>query len=89
MIASPAPTSCMVFPIEGSTLPTVFSSLFLACSISTILEASTVCISTQMWPESKVSRVQGEVEHPETVFDLYIPVQCDFKCYKLVYSLFM
>ena len=28
MIASPAPTSCMVCPVEGLTLPTVFYSVF-------------------------------------------------------------
>ena len=28
MIPSPVPTSCMVCPVEGSTLPTVFYSVF-------------------------------------------------------------
>ena len=46
MIASPAPTSCMVCPVEDLTLPTVSYSVFkpvVACSVNTVLESSTVC----------------------------------------------
>ena len=74
MITIPVPTSCMVCPVEGSTSLTVFYSIFnpvLACVVSTILEASKVFLSTKMWPEIKVSRVSGEVEHPETLKYIY------------------
>ena len=46
MTTSPVPTSCMVCPVEDSTLPAVFYSVFklvLACSVSTVLETSIVC----------------------------------------------
>ena len=46
MIASPVATSCKVYPVEGSTFASVFYCIFklvLVCSVSTILEASTVC----------------------------------------------
>ena len=29
-----------------------------------------------MWPEIKVSRVLGEVEHPEALFDIYLQRPC-------------
>ena len=61
MATSQVPKSCMAFPVEGSTLPTVFYSvfnLFLVCSVSTVLEASTVYISTGMWPDIKCAELQ-------------------------------
>ena len=66
MIASPVPTSCMACPVEGSSLPTVFYSVFklVLAGVSTVLEESTVFVPTQMWPEIKVSRVLEGEEHP-------------------------
>ena len=37
----------------------------------------------QMWPKNKVSRVKGEVEHHEPLFELYLQCQCYFKCSSL------
>ena len=39
-----------------------------------------------MWPENSVSRVP-EVEHHETLFDIFSPKKSEFKCFKLVYIL--
>ena len=40
--------------------------------------------STQMWPEVKVSRVQGEVEYQEALFEVYLQCHCD--CLQLVFD---
>ena len=66
----------------------VISSWFFACHICTICETSTVYIFIWMWPQIKVSRVLGDVEHSEALFDIYLTKLCDFKCFKVVYSLY-
>ena len=64
MITSPVPTSCMVCPVEGSTLSTVFKCFTSytqdACHVSTVLVASTVFVSTQTWPDTQCPESQKE-----------------------------
>ena len=64
----------------------VFTSLYIACCVSTVLVASTVFVSTWMWPEIKCPESQ-EKWNTQKLFVSYIPVQCDLQCYKLVHSL--
>ena len=43
--------------------------------------------STQMWPVIEEPRVPGEVEHQETLFDIFSTKKSEFKYFKPVYSL--
>ena len=91
MTTSLVPKSCMVCPMEGSTSYTVFYSVFklvhnLSCKYCSCNKYF-LCIYSDV-ARGPVSRVSGGIEHPKTQFDSYVPVQCDFKCYKLIYSLF-
>ena len=74
---SPVPNSVMVSPVEGSTLPSIFLSVLvlqaevlLAFDVL-FLKQVLYIFSTWMRPEIKVSRVLGDVEYPETLFDLF------------------
>ena len=63
----------------------MFTSLFTACCVSTVLVASTVLYLLGCGLKSGVQS-PGRIRTPKnSVF--YIPVQCDFKCYKLVHNL--
>ena len=42
-----------------------------------------------MWPENHVSRVPGEVEHHEILFDMIFTKKSEFHCFKLAYSLIL
>ena len=48
-----------------------------------------VIFSTQMWPENQVSRVLGEVNCQETLFDMFFTKKSVLRCFKLVYSLIL
>ena len=40
-------------------------------------------------PKNEVSRVLGEVEHQDTLFDIFSTMKGEFKCFKLVHSLIL
>ena len=76
MTACSAPTSCMVCPVEGSTLPIVFYRAFklvssLSCKYCFCSKYCLCIYSDVAW--DPVSRFLGGIEHPETL--IYI-CQC-------------